>query len=33
MDMTLCSATTAEVPFLDKEKREWRYPVDLEART
>jgi hypothetical protein len=33
MDMTLCSATTAEVSFLDKEKREWRYPVDLEART
>ncbi|XP_071681905.1 uncharacterized protein [Lolium perenne] len=33
MDMTRCSATTAEVSFLDKEKREWRYPVDLEART
>jgi hypothetical protein len=33
MDMTLCSATTTEVSFLDKEKREWRYPVDLKART
>lgn len=33
MDMTLCSATTTEVSFLDKQKREWRYPVDLEART
>ncbi|KAM0914690.1 hypothetical protein ACQ4PT_011340 [Festuca glaucescens] len=33
MDMTRCSATTTEVSFLDKEKREWRYPVDLEART
>ena len=33
MNMTLCSNTTAEVLFLDKEKREWRYPVDLEART
>jgi hypothetical protein len=33
MDITLCSATTTKVSFLDKEKREWRYPVDLEART
>ncbi|KAM0871570.1 hypothetical protein ACQ4PT_039311 [Festuca glaucescens] len=33
MDMTRCSATTAEVSFLDKEKREWRYPMDLEAKT
>ena len=33
MNMTLCSDITAEVSFLDKEKREWRYPVDLEART
>ncbi|KAM0827872.1 hypothetical protein ACQ4PT_067900 [Festuca glaucescens] len=33
MDMTLCSATTAKVSFLDKEKREWRYLVDLEARS
>jgi hypothetical protein len=33
MDMTLFSTTTTEVLFLDKEKREWRYPVDLEART
>src|SRR4051812_9674948 len=33
MNMTLCSGTTAEISYLDKEKREWRYPVDLEART
>jgi hypothetical protein len=33
MNMTLCSATTAKVSFLDKEKREWRYLVDLEVRT
>jgi hypothetical protein len=33
MNMTLCSATKAEVSLTDKEKKEWRYPVDLEART
>lgn len=33
MDMKLCSATKAEVSFMDKEKREWKYPVDLESRT
>ena len=33
MNMTLSSGTTAEISYLDKEKREWRYPVDLEART
>ena len=33
MNMTLCSGITAEISYLDKEKREWRYPVDLEART
>ena len=33
MNMTLCSGTTAEISYLDKEKRGWRYPVDLEART
>ena len=33
MDMNLCSATTTEVSLMDKEKREWRYRVDLEART
>ena len=31
VNMTLCSGTTAEISYLDKEKREWRYPVDLEA--
>ena len=33
MSMKLCSATKAEVAFMDKEKREWKYPVDLESRT
>ena len=33
MNMTLCSATKAEVSLTDKEKKEWTYPVDLEART
>ena len=33
MDMKLCSATKAEVSFMDKDKREWKYPVDLESRT
>jgi len=33
MNMSQCSGTKAEVSVMDKEKREWRYPVDLEART
>ena len=33
MDMKLCSATKSEVSFMDKEKREWKYPMDLEYRT
>ena len=33
MEMKLCSGTKVEVSFLDKEKREWKYPVDLESRT
>ena len=35
LDMTLVrrSPTEAEVTAIDKEKREWRYPVDVEKRT
>ena len=35
LDMTLVrrSPTEAEVTAIDKEKREWRYPVDVEKST
>ena len=33
MSMILLSDSTAEVSVMDREKRNWRYPVDIEART